>query len=90
MPSTLSIDTFETDFINIKNNPFTNKVTILSSKIIENATISIVDITGKLVHNSKQTINNETQIALEIASGIYILFIEARDNYIFKTKIVKQ
>lgn len=88
--NTLNVMTFDNDFIKIKNNPFNNEVTILSSKIINNATISIIDVTGKLVYNALQTINNETQIPLDIASGVYILSIKTKDDFSYNTKIVKQ
>ena len=88
--NTLSINTHEVDFIKLKNNPFSNILTILSSQTINNATVSIIDVTGKVVYNSQQTIKTETPITLEIASGIYILSIKTKDHSVFNTKIVKQ
>ena len=88
--NTLNTEFFDSNFIKVKNNPFNNTLTLLSSSLINNANVSIVDITGKVVYNSQQNINKEAQITLNIASGIYILNIKTNENYTFRTKIIKQ
>lgn len=90
IPNTLNVDTFENDFISIKKNPFSDALTILSSKTFENTTISIVDITGKVVYNKKETITNETNIPLQIASGVYVLNIETENGFGMKAKVVRE
>jgi len=85
---TLSADSNLENSIKLKRNPITDNLTILSSKIIENAKISILDITGKIVYNHTITLNNSTRIPLLLASGLYVLEVETQNNYKFKTKLV--
>ena len=84
----LSIPTVEANTFKIEKNPITSDLTIISSTTYENASISIIDITGKTVYQSNMTLTNRSTLPLHIDSGVYILNIETTDNFKFRTKIV--
>jgi hypothetical protein len=85
---TLSTDINNQNTISIAQNPITDVLTIISSGTFENARVSVVDITGKIIFNNILTLQERTQIHLNIASGLYILNIENEDNNNLKTKFV--
>jgi hypothetical protein len=89
MPETLSNTEFE-NFVSIKieKNPIENNLTILSNKLVDNARISIVDITGKFVYTSVQTLDRRLSISLNLDSGLYILNIETKNNFKYRTKVI--
>ncbi|OUS03445.1 hypothetical protein A9Q86_00600 [Flavobacteriales bacterium 33_180_T64] len=89
IPETLSNIDFETiTSIKIEKNPIRNELTLLSNTSLNNATISIIDITGKSIFSSKQTLERRTTIPLNLDSGMYILNIETKNNYNYRTKII--
>ncbi|MCD2260329.1 T9SS type A sorting domain-containing protein [Psychroserpens luteolus] len=86
---TLSNTDFETiTSIKIEKNPIENEITILSSRILDDVNISIIDITGKVVFSSNQTLDRRSSIPLNLDSGMYILNLESKDNYNYRTKII--
>nr|WP_321226698.1 T9SS type A sorting domain-containing protein [uncultured Psychroserpens sp.] len=89
MPETLSNVEFENfATLKIEKNPIDNELTILSNKVVNNATISIIDITGKIVYQSIQTIDRRLTLPLYLDSGMYILNIETQDNLKYRTKVI--
>ncbi|MEZ4854945.1 MAG: T9SS type A sorting domain-containing protein [Gelidibacter sp.] len=88
MPTPLALQPLLANTIKIEKNPISNELTILSNKIFDNALVSIVDITGKVVYTSNTQIQNRTSIPLQMASGLYVLNIETASKGNFKTKIV--
>jgi hypothetical protein len=89
IPETLSNVEFE-NFVNLKieKNPIDNDLTILSNKVIGNARISIIDITGKFVYQSNQTLDRRLTIPLNLDSGLNNLNIETNNNFKFRTKVI--
>ncbi|MFD2543453.1 T9SS type A sorting domain-containing protein [Lacinutrix gracilariae] len=85
---TLSTDAKMQNSIKLEQNPINNGLNILSTETYENAKITIIDVTGKMVYNTQITLNERTNIPLHIASGLYILNIETTENQNLKTKFV--
>ncbi|MEM5564029.1 T9SS type A sorting domain-containing protein [Psychroserpens sp. AS72] len=89
MPETLSNVDFENfATLKIEKNPIDNELTILSNKVVDNATISLVDITGKMVYQSIQTLDRRLTVPLHLDSGMYILNIETQNNLKYRTKVI--
>ncbi|PWK19158.1 T9SS type A sorting domain-containing protein [Xanthomarina spongicola] len=85
---TLSIESNLESFIKLKQNPITDNLTILSSQFFEEANITILDMTGKFVYNKKTSLNESTNIPLNLSSGIYVLNIETNSQQNFRTKVI--
>ncbi|MBU2939265.1 T9SS type A sorting domain-containing protein [Lacinutrix sp. C3R15] len=85
---TLSTDVTLQNNIKLEQNPISNGLNIVSTQTYENTKITIVDVTGKMVYNTQITLNERTNIPLQIASGLYILNIETTENKNLKTKFV--
>ncbi|MFD2917402.1 T9SS type A sorting domain-containing protein [Psychroserpens luteus] len=89
MPETLSNVEFENfATLKIEKNPIDNELTILSNKVVNNATISLIDITGKIVYQSIQTLDRRLTLPLYLDSGMYILNIETQYNFKYRTKVI--
>jgi hypothetical protein len=89
IPETLSNSAFENiTSIKIERNPVKENLTILSNKIVDDVTISIVDITGKIVFSSNRRLEKRTALPLYLDSGMYILNIETNNNYNYRTKVI--
>ncbi|MDG5492856.1 T9SS type A sorting domain-containing protein [Psychroserpens sp. SPM9] len=89
IPETLSNTDFENLVsIKVEKNPIVNELTILSNKTLDDANISLIDITGKSVYRSTQTLDGRLSIPLNLDSGMYILNLETKDNYNYRTKII--
>ena len=85
---TLSTNSFSENFIKLKQNPISQSFTILSSQAHKNASISIVDVTGKTVLQSNLDVNLRTTVPFQMASGLYILTIESQGNQVLKTRLL--
>lgn len=70
----------------VLRNPISNQL-VLSSNEINNANISIADLTGKIVYNNNVTLSNNTSIPVNLTSGIYVLNIKTQNSN-FNTKII--
>ncbi|MGS2725151.1 T9SS type A sorting domain-containing protein [Psychroserpens sp. BH13MA-6] len=92
IPETLSNSNFEAiTSIKVEKNPVKEELTILSSNVIENVRISLVDVTGKTVlKTTNQSLSRRTTLPLQLESGMYILSIQTQDLYQYKTKIIVQ
>jgi pimeloyl-ACP methyl ester carboxylesterase len=84
----LSIPSMDSPIFKLEKNPITDELTILSGQSFENAMISIVDITGKVVYNVQTSLSDRTSIPLNLESGLYLLNVETNSNTTFKTKII--
>ena len=90
MPETLDNDSFEYHELRLERNPIQNEIILLSTQNIENATINIIDITGKQVLNINGiNLNTRTTIPIYFSSGLYLLEIRY-DSRTFRTKIIKR
>lgn len=89
---TLSNSTLKSDdFIKVERNPLEKELIILSSAPINEAMVTIVDVTGKIVFNKAfNTLSNRTIIPLDLGSGIYILDVVTKDNFKYRTKLVSK
>jgi len=89
LTETLSNAAFENiTTIKIEKNPIENELTILSNRSLNDVTISVIDITGKSVFTSHQTLERRTSLPLNLHSGMYILNIETKDNFNYRTKVL--
>lgn len=88
MPESLSIPSINDMSFKLEKNPITDELTLLSSQSFENAMISIIDITGKVVYNMLTPIGDRTSISLNLESGLYLLNVETNSNTSFKTKLI--
>lgn len=87
---TLSTDVNNQNTISLAQNPVTDVLTILCSNTVNQANVSVVDLTGKMVYHNTLNLQEVTNIPLNISSGLYILNIETQENYTFKTKFIVQ
>ena len=89
LQGSLSIsDIKETTKFKIEKNPINGELTILSKNDYNKASISIVDIMGKVIYSQNVNLSKRTSIPLNVASGLYILNIETQNNLNYKTKII--
>lgn len=84
---TLSNTDIDNSDFKIGKNPIDNQLTILTSQTFKNSSITITDITGKIVFNDTTNLNKRTTIPVNIASGMYVLNIQT-ENQVFQTKVI--
>ena len=77
----LSVEDFDIAEIRLKQNPVYNSITLLNSTNFSEANISVYDMMGKPVQKVYTQLESETILPINLASGIYILNIEADGNY---------
>ena len=86
----LSNQDFSTNQFNVNPNSSTGIFTIQTENPISNANITIADLNGRIVHESKtENLDNKTLDLNHLQNGIYILNISNGD-YNHSQKIVKQ
>tara|TARA_Y100000588_G_scaffold218790_1_gene232723 strand:+ start:4746 stop:6515 length:1770 start_codon:yes stop_codon:yes gene_type:complete len=71
----------------LESNPVKNELVLLSNTE-SNASIQIVDVSGKVVYNTSIVLNSRTTIPVNLASGFYILNVISENNTSFTTKFV--
>lgn len=76
------------DKIKLKQNPVSKEMTLMSSSNFNNAKISIIDLTGKVVLNKITTLSEKTAIPLNLESGLYILNVQTDGPLRFTTKLM--
>ncbi len=87
-PQLSNEDIENSNVFRIANNPIDDELIILSNVSFNNASIRIVDLTGKLVYSdTNASLSSRTRIPLNLESGLYILNVETEGKY-FNTKIV--
>jgi pimeloyl-ACP methyl ester carboxylesterase len=87
---TLSNPVFESEnFIKIERNPISHELVILSPTSINEAMITIVDVTGKVIFSKTvDSLANRTVLPLDLDSGLYVLDIVTKDSLKYRTKLV--
>jgi len=86
----VSETTLDNDFVKIYPNPSNGIFNITSLKNIENASISIVDVNGRIVYKETKTIQGTSSIDLSnLKTGIYIINIKG-DNFSKTEKLIKK
>ena len=73
--------------ITLGQNPVEDSMTLLSNQLIDDASITIFDITGKNVLNIARSLNYRTTIPLNLESGMYVINVET-GHASFKTKLI--
>ncbi len=71
----------------LESNPVKDELVLLSNTK-SNASIEIVDVSGKVVYNTSILLNSRTTIPVNLASGFYILNVISENNSRFTTKFV--
>lgn len=71
-------------------NPTTHEIQLITSSSIENAEISLIDLSGRVVYSNRHSLSAEpTTISLEnLSAGTYQLFLNNGENSVVK-KIIK-
>jgi hypothetical protein len=85
---TLNLKEIAENTFKLAKNPVDKTLTLLSTKTFENSKLTIVDILGNTVFSTIRTINNKTEIPIQLNTGLYILNIETLSNLNYKTKII--
>lgn len=86
----LSTDEFiNHSFLKVYPNPSTGLFNINSNQNIENASIKVFDLNGRIIHHSKENSENNVLNLTNVQNGIYILNIEKK-GYNYSQKIIKQ
>ncbi|SHG60881.1 T9SS type A sorting domain-containing protein [Winogradskyella jejuensis] len=70
-----------------EKNPIDDKLILLSNQN-QNADISIIDFTGKIVFKTNTLLSNRISIPINLNSGFYILEVLGEDNSRFATKFI--
>src|SRR5690606_1831565 len=73
--------------ITLGQNPVEDSMTLLSNQLIDDASITIFDITGKNVLNIARSLNDRTTIPVNLESGMYVIDVET-GHASFKTKLI--
>ncbi|MES2573368.1 MAG: T9SS type A sorting domain-containing protein [Bacteroidota bacterium] len=91
LPSDLALSTeeFNNKTLTIYPNPSTGIFNINSNQNIENTSIKVFDLNGRIVHQSKKNTENKVLDLTNFQNGIYILNIE-NGAYNYSQKIIKQ
>ena len=72
------------------NNPVANEITIVSTKTIPQANISLMDVSGKIIFEKNNVlIDGNYLIPVNVSSGLYLLNIKNQDGNITK-KLIKE
>ncbi|WP_338732870.1 T9SS type A sorting domain-containing protein [Mangrovimonas cancribranchiae] len=76
------------NYIKIAQNPINEHLTLIAQENFKNTSISITDLTGKSVFKTVTNLNAKTDIAINVASGLYILNINTQKGISLREKIV--
>ncbi len=88
MPETLSVPTEDEGLLKLEKNPIRSELVLLNSTNLQNANLTITDLTGKQVFKKEVALSSRTTIPLTINSGLYVLTIEGDYNMIRTFKLV--
>ena len=87
--SSLNIDEFSIDSLNVFPNPTQTELSISTRHSLGNVAITLVDINGRVVLEiRKELLNTVTVNTSQLQSGLYILNIKG-DNFNYNEKIIK-
>jgi hypothetical protein len=87
--NTLGIDEYNSNAISVYPNPSNGILNFSSNAILENITVQIVDISGRIVFTNSNFNSNETINISFLKSGIYIVKVN-HEGKTFSQKIIKQ
>jgi len=85
---TLDVNNIAKNSFKVAKNPIENTLTLISNTTFENSKLSVIDMMGKTVFKTIKTLNNRTEIPINLETGLYILNIETTNNLKFNTKII--
>ncbi|MFD1063154.1 T9SS type A sorting domain-containing protein [Winogradskyella litorisediminis] len=85
--STLGENDFDFNEIKLVKNPVSD-ILILQANTNENATVQIIDYSGKLVFTILADLNGITEIPINLNSGFYILNVKGENGARFTTKFI--
>lgn len=83
----LGISDNEAIAFQLESNPIKNELVLLTDTE-SNASIQIVDVSGKMVFKTQTVLSNRTTIPVNLASGFYILNVTSENNANFTTKFI--
>ncbi len=83
----LGISDNEAIAFQLESNPVKNELVLLTDRE-SNASIQIVDVSGKMVFKTQAVLTNRTTIPVNLASGFYILNVTSENNANFTTKFI--
>ncbi|MAB49925.1 MAG: hypothetical protein CMC05_14980 [Flavobacteriaceae bacterium] len=83
----LGISDNEAIAFQLESNPVKNELVLLTDTE-SNASIQIVDVSGKMVFKTQAVLTNRTTIPVNLASGFYILNVTSENNANFTTKFI--
>ena len=72
----------------LEKNPIQRELVVLSDTIINEASISLVDMSGKLMFSARQTLTSRTVLPVNIKAGFYILNISTNNGQSYSTKVI--
>ncbi|WP_281336887.1 T9SS type A sorting domain-containing protein [Flavobacterium eburneipallidum] len=85
----LSTEEFIKQSLTVYPNPSSGIFNISSNQNIENASIKVFDLNGRIIHQSRKISENKVLDLTHSQNGIYILNIE-NEGYNYAQKIIKQ
>lgn len=86
---TLSTEEFSQKYLTVYPNPSSGIFNISSNQNIENASIKVFDLNGRMIYQLKKNSENKVLNLTHSQNGIYILNIE-NEGYNYTQKIIKQ
>ena len=88
--SNLGVKAFENNSLTVFPNPSSGIFNIQANNSIENVSITVSDLNGRIVHQSKaENLQNKTIDLIQLQSGVYILNL-SNSTYNYAQKLVKQ
>lgn len=84
----LSISDYNLSAFRLEKNPIQRDLVVLNDTIINEASISLVDMTGKLIFSSRQTLAKRTVLPVNLNSGLHILNISTKNGQSYRLKVI--
>lgn len=85
--TSLATNDAEISSFQLERNPIENNLVLLSNTN-QDASVSVFDLTGKLVFNSNISLQNRTTIPVNLNTGFYVLNLRGENNRNFTTKFM--
>ncbi len=79
IPTSLNVNTNHFNAIDLIKNPTSNLIAIKSTKTYNNVNLKIIDLSGRLVYNTKINLTSITKIPILLSRGNYILSLEKEE-----------
>ncbi|PLX19444.1 MAG: hypothetical protein C0599_10945, partial [Salinivirgaceae bacterium] len=87
---TVGIGSVTENIANVYPNPAYNTITVAIDELPANATMQLVDLTGRVIYNSNVTATNTTLNLTNYSEGTYILMINSNQGIVSKHLIIKK